>query len=155
MADSKYTIVDIDPALAPTEYRKVKLVDQGDGTYRIGVDANVSVGAVTATDTPANNVYGTVATIAPLATATIATIPSATIDYRVRGFVVTATGNAKIRIDVNGATIITGRIHSSNRTCRIMLPNGVNTALADTIDLKITSESDLTISADGTLLGEG
>jgi hypothetical protein len=155
MADNKYTIVDIDPAIAPQEYRKVKLVDQGDGTYRIAVDANVSVGAVTATDTPANNVYGTVASIAPAATATIASVPAAVATYRIRGILATATGNARVRVDVNGTTVIVGRIHSSSRVLFIPLPNGIDVGTGDTIDLKVTSESPVTISAEGTLLGEG
>lgn len=104
--------------------------------------------------TTASNTYGTTTSLAASATTTLVSIPSSAAGYKVRGLVCSGNADGFFFIQVNSSTIVSGRIHSSNRTLEISLPNPVSVTAASVVELKVTNQGLGAADYESTLLGE-
>lgn len=101
----------------------------------------------------ARNYFGQAIAVAPGATVDV-TVVIAVSDLKVRGFSATGEGDGYFALQVEGATILSGRIHMGRKS--IVVSNFVGDMVEDsvTVSLKVTNESLLTSNFEGTILAE-
>lgn len=83
-------------------------------------------------------------------TATLASISSG---YRVMGFVAHGTGDGYFTIQVNSATVLSGRIRLSAPMLVVILGAGFDVVAGSLVTLRVTNESGSTADYEATLLG--
>lgn len=101
----------------------------------------------------ANDAWGQALAVTASATATVVSIASSAAGFRIMGLIGHGTGDGYFTVQINAATVFSGRTRATLPTLVISLPNGIAPAAGSAVTLKVTNESGSTADFDGTLLG--
>ena len=119
----------------------------------MGCYPSTTSSTVVATVPPAVIQWGQAVAVTAGATATLASIPSSTVGYQIKGFTANGIGDGYFFIQVAAATVLSGRIRSTAPVYTLTLPNGIAVPTGSAIALKVTNESGSTADFEATLLG--
>lgn len=101
----------------------------------------------------ASDSWGQSLSVTAASTATLVNIASSVAGYKITGLIAHGTGDGYFTVQVNAATVFSGRSRATLPTLIISLPNGISVVAGATVALKVTNESGSTADYDGTLLG--
>lgn len=101
----------------------------------------------------AANLWSQALAVTAGATATLVSVLVNSAGYQVKGFIAHGTGDGYFYVQINSATVLSGRTRATMPTLVITLPNGVAVASGQTVSLTVKNESGSTADYEATLLG--
>lgn len=145
-------------AVLPVEYSIKQRLEEvlrklDSGVTVTGIDlgdidlSDITVGSVVVKPT-----YGSVVSIAPGTTSTV--VQFSALGYKARGFSATGDGDGYFVLDVDGSTLLAGRIHTLEKNLNLHLDGSYPVEDGVTITLRVRNDAGVSCSYEATVLGE-